>query len=160
MKICILDLSLPRSHTTNFPELFITATLITGKYYWKTCHLNCTQSNTNTNRASEIKENNLLHQNEVNLAWIPELPLLLAWDAKLIAEGAILLKYLKYQINFSNACNIDQRNDSQQETSLPSICQEKISYLNPVVVCIRNNDLLLKAKAEAMGGVELAFAGT
>ena len=92
-----------------------------------------------------------MHQNEVNLAWIPELPLLLAWDAKLIAEGAILLKYLKYQIKFPNACNIDQRNDSQQET---------ISYLNPVVVCIRNNDLLLKAKAEAMGGVELAFAGT
>ena len=55
------------------------------------------------------------------------------------------------QIKFLNASNIDQRNDSQQET---------ISYLNPVVVCIRNNDLLLKAKAEAMGGVELAFAGT
>ena len=32
--------------------------------------------------------------------------------------------------------------------------------LNPVVVCIRHNDLLLKTEAEAMGGVELAFAGT
>ena len=31
---------------------------------------------------------------KVYLAWIPELPLLLAWYAKLVAEGTVLLKHL------------------------------------------------------------------
>ena len=32
--------------------------------------------------------------------------------------------------------------------------------LNPVVVCVRHNDFLLKTRTEAMSGVELAFALT
>ena len=33
---------------------------------------------------------------EVYLARVPQLPFFLAWDAELVAEGAVLLKHLQY----------------------------------------------------------------
>ena len=99
MKICILLLSLPRSHTTNLPLLFITATF-----------LGTVSSQTEDGGHRDLPR-------------VPQLALLLTSHTELVSVGPILLE-----------------------------------HLDPVVVGVRHNYLLLNSQTKSVWRIELALS--